>query len=357
MSFKKTIFQRDLDAVEPVSALEPEKDWGYREGDGEFVNEGNDDTNDEVENAEQVAETPKDEVVVTPIAVAIPTPAEVVNTLPIDWKTSLKGVDKYDILKEAGFDDFAINMMKYKEKTGDYTPYLEAKTVDYSKMTDEELLRLDFKKNNPGLSEASLNFKFNKDFKEKYYTDRDDYEEGGDEATYGSEKLRLDSEEKRKQFIAEQEQFKAPEPTPDPDASRKAVELEAKQTQQRNYILESPVTKSLTTTKAITFGEGEGSFTYPIGNLQPVIDNALQAVLNSTDTELTAESLQGFYESLVFAQNPKAFMKASAAHFKAQGIKKVGDEIQGVTPLGQSSANNEQVLTPAQQLWRNGRFT
>lgn len=356
MSFQKIIFQRELDAVEPVAALEPEKDWGYRQGDGEYVDE--EDTDEE-----NVPEKVQDEQIVTPVPevaapiVEVAPIPEVVTPLPVDWKASLKGVDKYDILKEAGFDEFAINMMKYKEKTGDYTPYLEAKTVDYSKMTDEQLLRLDLKKNNPGLSEASLNFQFNKDFEEKYYTNRDDFEEGSVQANYGAEKLRLDSEEKRKQFIEEQNQFKAPEPTADPDASRKAVELEAKQTQQRNYILESSVTKSLQVAKAITFGEGEGSFTYPIGNLQPVIDNALQAVLNSTDTELTAESLQGFYESLVFAQNPKAFMKASAAHFRAQGIKKVGDEIQGVTPIGQVAPINEPVLTPAQQLWRNGRFT
>ena len=356
MSFKKIIFQRDLDAVEPVAALEPEKDYGYRQGDGEFINEENTDSENVPDNVQNEQVVIPEVEAKAPVIEVTPIP-EVVPPIPVDWKTSLKGVDKYDILKEAGIDDFTINMMKYKEKTGDYTPYLEAKTVDYSKMTAEELLRLDFKKNNPGLSDASLNFKFNKDFQEKYYTNRDDNEEDSDEAIYGAEKLQLDSEEKRKKFIAEQEQFKAPEPMADPDASRKAIELEAKQTQQRNYILESPVTKSLQVAKAITFGEGEGSFTYPIGNLQPVIDNALQAVLNSTDTELTAESLQGFYESLVFAQNPKAFMKASAAHFKAQGIKKVGDEIQGVTPIGQSAPVNEQVLTPAQQLWRNGRFT
>ena len=356
MSFKKTIFQRDLDAVEPVAALEPEKDWGYRQGDDEYVDEEDTITDDLSDNVvdENVVEPP---VVATSPIVAVEPVVEVAAPLPTDWRTGIKGVDKYDILKEAGIDDFTINMMKYKEKTGDYTPYLQAKTVDYTKMTAEQVLRLDLKKNNPGLSDSSLNFQFNKDFESKYYTNRDDFEEDSVEAIYGAEKLQLDSEEKRKQFITEQEQFKAPEPTPDLDASRKAVELEAKQTQQRNYILESPVTKSLQSAKAITFGDGEGSFTYPIGNLQPVIDNALQAVLNSTDTELTAESLQGFYESLVFAQNPKAFMKASAAHFKAQGIKKVGDEIQGITPLGQSSPNNEQVLTPAQQLWRNGRFT
>ena len=45
MSFQKIIFQRELDAVEPVAALEPEKDYGYRQGDGEYVDE--EDTNDE----------------------------------------------------------------------------------------------------------------------------------------------------------------------------------------------------------------------------------------------------------------------------------------------------------------------
>ena len=50
MSFKNTIFQRELEAVEPAAALEPEKDWGYRQGDGEYVNEDDNSIEEDTEN-------------------------------------------------------------------------------------------------------------------------------------------------------------------------------------------------------------------------------------------------------------------------------------------------------------------
>lgn len=334
MSFNKIIFQRDAEIAEPVAEV---KNFGYIPDSGEEEEfEEQEPVEQAVEEKEPVAET-KEEVkqeTVEPIVAEIPKVEEVkpIEVKATDWKQALKSADKYEALKELGYDDFTINMLKYKEGTGDFLPYLQAKTVDYTKMTPAQLLKLDLQKQNPGMSERALDFKFKKDFETKYYQDRDEFPEDSDEAVFGEEQLRLDSEAKRKQFIEEQEAFKAPEPKADPDASRKAVELEQKQTQLRNFVLDSPLTKSLQTVKSISFGEGEESFNYPIKDSQGLIDSALNSVLSASDAELTPDNLQKFYAALAIGNDVQGFIKAHADHYKSLGHKKVQDELQNITP-------------------------
>lgn len=63
-----------------------------------------------------------------------------------DWKKEVKKLSKADVLKELGLDEFAVGMVDYYQKEGNVTPYLEVKTVDYSKMTSEQLLEMQLKK-------------------------------------------------------------------------------------------------------------------------------------------------------------------------------------------------------------------
>ena len=328
MSFNKIIFQREPDTTETVA--EP-RNYGY-------VPDSVDDEENEDEEViqELTTEVATEEIVpvepIVEIAQEIPVEIKPIEVTPTDWKKAIKTADKYEALKELGYDDFTVNMLKYKDGTGDFIPYLQAKTVDFSKMSDVQLLKMDMQKQNPGMSERALDFKFKKDFETKYYTNRDEYDEDSDEAVFGAEQLRLDSEAKRKQFIEEQEGFKAPEPKADPDASRKAVELEQKQTQLKNFVLESPLTKSLQTAKSISFGEGEESFNYPLKDTQSLIDNALNSVLNASDTELTPENLQRYYAALAIGSDVQGFVKAHAEHYKALGRRKVQDELQNITP-------------------------
>ena len=150
MSFKNIIFQREAATAEAVADA-PVKSWGYSEG-----QEDNFDTEEEevapiVTEPVVVAETKPAET--APIAEATAAQQTTETALPPTWQQSLKGVDKYEALKELGYDDFTLNMLKYKDTAGDFTPYLAAKTVDYTKMSPEQLFKQDLAKQNPGMSE------------------------------------------------------------------------------------------------------------------------------------------------------------------------------------------------------------
>ena len=332
MSFNKQMLQREADSVDAPAIVE--KDYGYKEQ-ADVVDEVDEVIDEPVKKEEVKAVENKPEVKDEKPVDDKPAdaPVNAPNPIAVDWKTSIKAVDRYEVLKEAGFDDFEIEMLRYKEKTGDLTPYLQVKTVDYSKMSPEQLLKAELAKQNPGMSDKALDFKFKKDFESKYYTNRDDYPEDSDEAVYGAEQLRLDSESKRRQFIEEQSAFKAPEPKPNLDASKKEIELQQKQERQKGFVTDSPVTKTLLTAKSITFGEGEESFNYPIADTQSVINDALTAAMNADLADMTPEALQNFYKALAIGKDVAAYTSAAVQHGRSLGVKKVQNEIQNITPI------------------------
>lgn len=292
----------------------------------------------------------------TPPAPAAAEPAKPEGVSYKDWKEALKaGADKYEVLKELGYDDFVIDMLKYKDTVGDLTPYLEVKTVDYTKMSPEELLMLDLKKSNPGMIEAALRFKFNKEFSEKYYTDRDLYPESSDEATYGAEQLRLDAENKRKQFIEEQGKFKAPEPKPDTSQTEREAALQQQREQISTGIMNDPATKAVIEGKVITFGEGEESFKHPIQDAQALIDAAASFALSQNMKEFTGAPLQKFFKSIAMAQDPDGFEANYAKHIHAVAHKKFQSELQNVSQPPPPGAEANDQKDPFNGGYKTGR--
>jgi len=282
-----------------------------------------------VEPKAEVKEEPKEE------AQVVEKPEEVTAA---DWKKVLKDTnpDKYEVLKEMGYDDFTIGMLKYKEQTGDYTPYLEVKTVDYTKMSSEQIIKMDMQKKYPGISEKALNIKFNKELNEKYYLNRDDYPEDSDEAVLGQELLRLESEQIRKQFIENQQKFKAPEPQPDLDATNREAELQRQRASVGEGVMNNPVTKSLQANKYITFGKGEESFNYPVGDVQSLVDTALNSIVNSGYTDISKLNMEVFYKQLLIGKDMEAYEKAFADHIHNLDKLRFQNEMHNTTPVNNS---------------------
>jgi hypothetical protein len=258
-------------------------------------------------------------------------PAEVTAA---DWKKVLKdnNPDKYEVLKELGYDDWTIGMIKYKDQTGSVDPYVQVKSVDYTKMTPEQLVRLRLQKENEGMSEKALNFKIKNELNEKYYLNRQDYPEDSDEAVYGQEQLRLDGEKQRKAYIEEQNKFKAPEPQPDLDATKREADLQRQRAALGDTVMNNPATTNLLTKKGLTFGEGKESFYYPIENPKSIVDLALNTILNSGINDLSKLNMDDFLGNLAFGQNKKAIIQGLIDQGKALGKKSVQDELGNITP-------------------------
>lgn len=265
----------------------------------------------------------------------IPAPATPPSPLPVDWKEAIKDADWKEVMKAKGFDDFAIKLMDYGKTTGNYTPFLEATTVDYTKLSNEQLIRLQAQQaeENKGMSEKAFNFKFNKDFKDKYFLDREVHAEDSEEAEFGQELLRLDGERLKAQFIEKQQNFKAPEVKPDADAAQREAQQQQLRTQINNQVANDPATVALKTQNTISFGEGEDSFNYPVTDIESVIANTQALIANSGQTQVSSAELKKIYSSMIVGRDLENFIDLYGKHINTIALRKFQAEIGNITPV------------------------
>lgn len=116
----------------------------------------------------------------------------------------LKKIDRKELLKKAGVTDFAIEIDEYLRKGGKAQDYLNAKSVDYSQVSDEELIKEDLKIQYPNLTRQEIERLYSR----KYgVTDEMLDEEKEDRQI----QLKADGHIKRQSKISQQQQFKVPE--------------------------------------------------------------------------------------------------------------------------------------------------
>lgn len=271
--------------------------------------------------------------VVPPTEPPPPTTPPPATPLPSDWRKEVKTADHKEVLKEMGYDDFAIDLLAYGKKTGDYTPYLEAKTVDYTVMTPEQLIKMEMRVANKGMSERALEIKFNKEFSSKYCTDRTVYPADSDEAILGEEQLKLDTERLRAQFIEKQQSFKAPEPKPDTAAAQRTAQMQQQREQVSNLILTNEATTALKAAKSLTFTfEGEDSFNFEVPDVDSLVVNMQSLLANGERADLNGVDLKNLYKSMVIGSDPAKFLDLYGKHMRALEYKKLQNELTNATP-------------------------
>lgn len=96
------------------------------------------------------------------------------------------------ILKELGFDDSIVAFVKgmkgvdpkmvsflnhWQQNNGDVTPYLKALTTDYTKMSDEDVMKHQLQQDYPKASQAQLDILFETKIVNAYKLDSDDDDE------------------------------------------------------------------------------------------------------------------------------------------------------------------------------------
>lgn len=369
MSFRKTVLLRDTDAP-PAPAAEPPAApeiiaYGQGSSSGPLSMDfgSDDDIVDDPAPAEPPAPAapapdpakpavPAAEPPAPPAPPAVPEPvtppAPAAPEAKVDWKAELKKAPKADVLKELGLDDFTIKMLEHKEKTGSYMDYLQTQLVDYSKMSPEQLLKLDIKKSHPGFSETSIDLQYKKLTEDKYYLNRELFPDGSAEANYGQELLKHDTDQIRSTLLKEQADFKAPEPQSDDKANQRKAELQQRQATVSTAVMNNPETKSIAEGKKITFGEGESSFSLPVADPQVVIDTAKNMLANYPEIDLSTVDFKSLYAGYVMGQDPYGTAEKLIAHGSAVMHKKMQDELQNRVPPppGPASADDKVELTP-----------
>lgn len=330
-------------------------------------------------NVEKASETPSPTV----DEPTVPTPQKEVEQQVIQsWQEVLKSQQPDTVLKELGFNDKVIsllnetkeidpqmvNLLNHWKANGDMKEYLRELETDYSKMSSEDVMRNQIRNEYPKASEAQLNILFQKKIVDAYGLDPDKFSE--EEVESGKLLLDAEADKYRDSLISKQQQFlipKAPEPKqlePDPQEQERVKAIEDVQKQ----VKESSYTRSILANKAITIGEGDEKFNFPIE-----AESVLDLVLNGDTTgELTfnIEKQNGKevitpkteHQVLVATVNKYGmnFINELAKHYKSIGAKTVIDPINNSKPPenGVPSSNAElPPATPAEAMARQGRYT
>jgi hypothetical protein len=218
-------------------------------------------------------------------------------------------------------DDFIREAVEFYEKTGDLTPYLQAKTVDFNKMSDEEILRKSLREQYSDLTDKAFDRLYQKEVVDKYKLDADEY--GEDDSELGRELLKAEASKVRNQYIEWQTKFKAPEQ--ESDNSQIEDALKKFEEDVRNNLM----TQNILQNKKISLKIGENEFNYEIPNA----DSLLNMTLDNDKFFSQFAGQEGnvdyarWYKTAAYSQNPELFEKALVNFGKTIGREEVTKEL------------------------------
>ena len=226
-------------------------------------------------------------------------------------------------------DDFIKKAVEYYDTYGNLTPFLEATSKDYDSISDVEILKANFDKENSDLSEKARNRLFEKEL-EKY--NLDSYDE--DDTEVGNALLKRDAGKLRKALKEEQQQFIQsiqPQGQGQQEQQPSQEELEAQQAESRKIIqggISGVVKNNLIKVEA----NGEG-INYQIGDTTKVVDYALDSSkFLSTFAKDGQVDWDKWTKVVAFAENPTQFISELIKHGKSLGRKMMEAELKNVTP-------------------------
>lgn len=257
------------------------------------------------------------------------TPSETIETTtqPVfNLDEEIKKIDRKELLKKVGVTDFAIELDEHLAKGGNAIDYLNAKSIDYNQVSDEELVKEDLRKQFKGFSKEDINRLFLK----KYPDLNSDIPEEKDDAEL---LLRADAYTARQAKITEQQKFQIPQ-TPILQKNEAYEKWEADQqvlSQSKenvvNFFNNHEATKALNESKRVTINLGEGvePFNFNI-NKPEVITQSLtdggKTFTKLITTETGEPDVKKQQLITMFAFNPQKFMQDIFSYGLQMGERK-----------------------------------
>jgi len=235
----------------------------------------------------------------------------------------IKKVDTKELLKKLGISEFAIEIDQHIKSGGQPIDYLQAKAVDYNKITDDALLKDDLRKQYPQFDARQIDLMFNR----KYGVSDDALDEDKEFATL---QLQADAYKIRQTKIAEQQKFKISDtPIPQKDEAyeqwkqnREQIATQAEQV--RDFYLTHEATKKLNESKrvAISLGENVPPFNFNIDKPELITkaftdDGTIWRKLTSTpqgEPDVAKQQLIA-----LFTFNPQKFIQEVFNYGKQRG--------------------------------------
>jgi len=255
-------------------------------------------------------------------ATAEPAKTEETKTEPVVQKQA--PVDPYNFK-----DDFIKGVVEYYEKTGDITPYLQAKLVDFNQMSDEEIMRRSLREQYPDVSDKAFDRLYKQQVIDKYKLDPDEY--GEDDFELGQELLKSEAAKSRQKYVDWQNGFKAPEPSNESSQEQEQAEAEAREALQKfeQSVKSHELTKNILENKRIAIKVGEEEFAYEIPEPESIVDMTVDndkffSQFASSEGQI---DFSKWYKTAAYSQNPELFEKALINYGKTLGRSEVTKEI------------------------------
>lgn len=220
------------------------------------------------------------------------------------------------------YDDYLKNLINRYKETGDIRPYLEAASNDYDKMTDEGVLRAEYKAQYPTLSEKALDYKFRREVLGKYQLSPEEATE--EEIEIAKELLSADAASVRNRLKEEQSKLLTTS-----KASEQNKQYEEAIRQHAQFVDSHDATKKLLESKSISVRYGDKDVAFGIKDPQQLVEMTKD---NSAFWQLFAgqdgkTDIGKFMRVAAFAMNEDAFLAAIAKSSKADGAEEVLSDI------------------------------
>lgn len=269
-----------------------------------------------------------------------PAPATSQATTPFNLDEEIKKVDRKELLKKLDIPEFAIELAEHLRNGGAASDYLTARAIDYTKVSDEELIKADMRAAYPHLEPEKIEKLFNSRYRiTEFATDAD--------REIAEIQMQADAGLIRTKKITEQQKFKVPDsPVNQVDPGyaewkEQSANAAAAIEQHNTFVLNHEATKSLNESKkiALNFGEGVRPLNMKIGNPE-LITRALTddgTILNRFLTTNTGQ-LDVAKQQLVtlFAADPQQFINKIFNYGQQVGVYKkvVGEGQNASRPAG-----------------------
>lgn len=303
------------------------------------------------------AEPPKPEPVRIEPTTTMPAAAEV------DWKEVLKKQSEVEVYKLFGLDDKMINLLSKWKGGENLRDYFEALTVDYSKMSPEQIMRYNLQKEYGELSPEDFEEFYRIKVTEAYKLDGNVFDEK--EVRRGKLLIGIDAEKIRQEFEKKQQELllsKPPEPVQlPPEIDQQAIQREKDIQNYKDLVSANQFTKDLVSTRLLKIGDGEKAFNLEIQKPNEILD-ILYDPAKWSQTLWNEDGSPNIRKQLLLgaiAYDHEGFLTNLAKHYETLGASKVAEVLQNPSPPPGTPARSEADLNadPAAQLARFGIIT
>ena len=245
-------------------------------------------------------------------------------------------------------DDFIKNAVEYYNANGTLTPYLEATSIDFDNMSDEQIMRYDLEKSNPTLSKRALDKLYQNSVVNKFSLDEDKFDE--DDVELGKELLKAEATKLKSKYVDEQKSFTAPPKTDKTQEEQLEQEQIAKQWTEQ--VSTSPSTKSVLENKRILIEYGDDKFSYEVENPEELqamtIDN--NKFFDLFRDEAGTIDFDKWYRVLAYAVDPDVYDSSLISHGQELGQEKVVSDLKNPTRPTKSSQEYKTPKNPLEGL-------